>query len=180
MTKKTFINKFWLVVGFSLILIMPSLDAFAWGKGRSHEVVIVGHQRYHYHDGRFYRPAWFGFEFAVVSPPIGVVVRVLPFGYRTIIVGGGTYYYYDNIYYTTCPSGYIVVPAPVVTPTAVTVPAAQPQAASGETVTINVPNSNGSYTPVTLVKHNNGYIGPQGEYYPGHPTIEQLKALYGK
>jgi len=50
----------------------------------------------------------------------------------------------------------------------------------GEQITINVPNSNGSYTPVTLVKYGNGYIGPQGEYYPGNPTVEQLKALYGK
>jgi len=50
----------------------------------------------------------------------------------------------------------------------------------GDQITINVPNSNGSYTPVTLVKYGSGYIGPQGEYYPGNPTVEQLKALYGK
>ena len=25
-----------------------------------------------------------------------------------------------------------------------------------------------------------GFVGPQGEYYPGHPTVEQLKILYGK
>jgi len=165
---------------------MSSVDAFAWGGrvgrgGRLHEVVIVDHKRYHYHDGRFYRLGWFGFEVAVITPPIGVVVRILPFGYKAIIVGGATYYYYDNIYYASCPSGYIVVPAPLVTPTVVAVPVvAQTQVPIGETVTINVPNTNGSYTPVILVKHNNGYIGPQGEYYPGHPTVEQLKVLYGK
>jgi hypothetical protein len=47
-------------------------------------------------------------------------------------------------------------------------------------VTINVPNEKGDFTPVKLVKHDKGYIGPQGEFYADHPTVEQLKALYGK
>jgi hypothetical protein len=47
-------------------------------------------------------------------------------------------------------------------------------------VTVNVPNTNGSFTPVTLIKQKDGYIGPQGEYYPGNPTVDQLKVLYGK
>ena len=182
MMKKASRNRFWLVVVLSLLLLAPSTDAFAWDRGRSHhEVVMVGHKRYHFHDGRFYRPGRFEFEIAVFTPPIGAIVAVLPGGHRTTVVGGATYFYYDNVYYTACPSGYIVVPAPVVSSNVVAVPpVAQPQTLSGETVTINVPNANGSYTPVTLVKHNNGYIGPQGEYYPGHPTVEQLKALYGK
>jgi hypothetical protein len=183
MNKKIYAHKCWLVTVLSFILVMSSTNAFAWG-GRdrndrgSHrrEVVMVGHQTYHYHDGRFFRPGWFGFEIVVAIPPIGAIVTFLPFGHRTIIVGGLTYYYYDNVYYRACPSGYIVDPGPAVTVS----PAGQYQAVSGETVTINVPNSNGSYTPVTLVKRNNGYIGPQGEYYGGHPTVEQLKALYGK
>ena len=57
--------------------------------------------------------------------------------------------------------------------------AAQPKSALKDTATINIPNSKGGFTPVRLVKHNNGYIGPQGEFYAGHPTVEQLKALYG-
>jgi hypothetical protein len=56
---------------------------------------------------------------------------------------------------------------------------AQPKSALKDTATINIPNSKGGFTPVRLVKHNNGYIGPQGEFYAGHPTVEQLKALYG-
>ena len=162
-------------------------NAFAWDRGggshgHEREVVVVGHDRYHYRDGRFYRPGWFGFEFSVVVPPVGVVVSALPMGYGTIIVGGAPYYYYDNIYYTRVPSGYMVVQRPVVPPVVVSPPppVIQPQMPSGETVTINVPNSNGSYTPVTLVRRNNGYVGPQGEYYPTHPTVDQLKALYGR
>lgn len=183
MNKKTFANKFWLVAALSLILIMPSTDAFAWGGYRSlpprHEIVVVGRERYHYHNGRFYKRGFFGFF--VVAPRIGAIVTVLPFGHRTIVVAGVTYYYYDNVYYRAHHSGYVVVPAPVVNSNFVYLPAViQSQELYGETVTVNVPNSNGSYTPVTLTKRNNGYIGPQGEYYPAHPTVDQLKALYGK
>jgi len=186
MNKRVCTNKLWLIIGLCLWLSLSYSNAFAWGsqekpRGQRREVVIVGHQSYHYHDGRFYRPGWFGFEFMVNIPPIGAIVTNLPFGYRTIIVKGTPYYYCNNVYYRSCPSGYIVVPESAVTPDVVYVPiAVQPQPLSGETITINVPNANGSYTPVVLVKRNSGYVGPQGEYYSGNPTVDQLKALYGK
>jgi len=48
------------------------------------------------------------------------------------------------------------------------------------TVTVNIVNSNGSITPVTLRKQGVVYIGPRGETYPTLPTEEQLKqAGYG-
>jgi len=144
-----------------------------------HKVFIVRGERYHYYGGRFYRPWFLGFT--VVLPPIGAIVTTLPFGHRTIIVAGAPYYYYDGAYYRPYHSGYIIVPAPVVNSNAVaTTVVVQPQASSGNTVFINVPNSNGSYTPVMLVKQKDGYLGPQGEYYPGNPTVDELKALYGK
>ena len=46
-------------------------------------------------------------------------------------------------------------------------------------VVINVQNSNGSYTPVTLRRAGNQYIGPRGEYYSALPTEKQLKVAYG-
>jgi len=191
MTKNNSLSKLWMVLAFSLVIIMQSVNAFARpgmggpeGPHRGPEDITVRHERYRYHDNRFYRPVWFGlFEVVVDIPPIGVIVTVLPVGYRVIVVGDVTYYYYDNVYFTAYPPhGYIVVSAPVVNSNVVvaTSSVTQPQKISGETVTINVPNSNGSYTPVTLVKQKDGYLGLQGEYYPGHPTIEQLKVLYGK
>lgn len=183
MNRKIFAKNVWLVLSLSLIFTLSSTNAFARGReSRPHrEVVVVGHERYHYRYGRFYRPWFFGFEFAVAAPPIGAIVTFLPASRRSIISGGITYYYYDNIYYRACPSGYLVVTEPVINSNVTYAPpAAQYAMPSGQTVTINVPNSNGSYTPITLVKHNNGYIGPQGEYYSGNPTIDQLKALYGK
>ncbi len=184
MFKKTSVGKLWLTVGLIAVMAMPATNAFARGRGRGrshHEVVMVDHHRYHYRGGRFYRPGWFGLEFSVFSPPIGAIVRVLPFGYRTIVVAGAPYYYYDNVYYRSCPAGYIVVAQPVITPGVVVAPpvvATEPL--PQETITINVPNANGSYTSVKLVRRDNGYVGPQGEFYPGHPTVDQLKALYGK
>lgn len=270
MVKTMFRNKFWLVIGICLMVMLSSSDAFAWHRGGPREDVVVGPHRYHYRDGRFYRPGWFGFDFVVVAPPIGAVIKVLPPrrniiivrgvryyyydniyytdcpggyivvtppivvtpigtvvkvlpprhdtiivkdvryyyydniyytdcpdgyivatppigaiikvlspGYDTIIVKDVKYYYYNDVYYTDCPGGYIVVPAPAITPDVVSTPAEQPQAPSGETVIINIPNAGGGYTPVTLVKKEDGYIGPQGEYYQGHPTVDQLKVLYG-
>ena len=164
-------------------MVLQSTNAFARdrgdrddrGKARPREVITVGHQRYSYHDGRFYRPSLFSFEIAVAIPPLGAVVHFLPFGYRRLIIGGSTYYYYDNIYYRTCPTGYVVVSEPVVSQNVIAM-----QNLSGARVPINIPNSNGSYTTIILIKQGGGYLGPQGEYYPGNPTLEQLKSLYGK
>ena len=111
----------------------------------------------------------------------------------TIVISGVPYYYYSGEYYT--PSGDVLVAAtpPVAEPNvapapstpsaeATTAPAkVEPWATqpSGETVTVNVPNAGGGYTPVKLVKVDKGYIGPQGEFYKDHPTIAQLKVFYG-
>ena len=64
-----------------------------------------------------------------------------------------------------------MVPAPVVNSPA--------RFVAAETVVINIPNVNGSYTPVRLVKTDSGYIGPQGELYLNRPTVDQLRVLYG-
>jgi len=51
---------------------------------------------------------------------------------------------------------------------------------SGDTVTVNVPNSNGGYTAVVLRRSGNGYVGPQGEYYDQVPAVAQLQVMYGR
>lgn len=179
-------NKFRLFLITGLMFFMASNSVIVWAWTRSlpprHQVVEARGRRYHYHEGRFYRRPWFGFGFSVVTPPIGTVVTEIPHRYRTIRYGGIPYYYYDNIYYTEGSGGYYVVPEPVPNMDVEAEPAA-PQSQTlpaGTTITINIPNSNGGFTPVVLTKHNSGYIGPQGEYYSVNPTVEQLKALYGK
>ncbi len=51
--------------------------------------------------------------------------------------------------------------------------------AQANTVIINVNNSNGSITPVTLTRQGNIYVGPRGEQYTSLPTEEQLRKVYG-
>ena len=51
--------------------------------------------------------------------------------------------------------------------------------ASANTFVVNITNSNGSVTPVTLRKSGNVWIGPKGEQYSRIPTEEQLKPIYG-
>ena len=102
------------------------------------------------------------------------------------VIGGPDYYpyyYYDDI----DPSWYVDdAPAPVAgdvldaPPTQVVAnQAAPPRSTSSDIITIGVPNAKGGFTSVKLVKCPGGYIGPQGEFYAGHPTVEQLKVLYG-
>ena len=46
-------------------------------------------------------------------------------------------------------------------------------------VTVNVQNSNGSFTPVTLHPVGSQWVGPRGEYYDSMPTVGQLRQVYG-
>jgi hypothetical protein len=52
---------------------------------------------YHYHNGIFYTPASKGF--VIVRPVRGVRVKVLPVGYRKIVVGPRPYFYYYGTFY---------------------------------------------------------------------------------
>lgn len=77
-----------------------------------HYVVHFHDDRYYFHGGIWYRP--FGSRFVVVSPPIGIVVPLLPAFYTTIWVGGIPYYYANNVYYVWDPArdGYVVTNPP--------------------------------------------------------------------
>lgn len=155
----------------------------------------------------YYWPYW-GAGVTFVAPPIGAVVEYLPDGYTTFVVNGVQYYSCGGYYFRACPSGYVIVSPPEVAASTTPEPSAQalksqasgtppeqgssvtaPQAASaagaaaksdGAVVTINIPNASGGFTAVKLTKYKDGYKGPQGEFYQGHPAVDELKALYGK
>jgi len=184
------ISRLRVVIILCLALALFCSDASAARGGRGGG----GGGRHYYRDGRWYRHGWLGFDVAVSALAIGALIDSLPPRYTTVVYGGVPYYYYDNVYCRPYPyGGYVVVPAPVMTqpvvvapelpqPVVVTTPApvAQPQAQTPGTVTINIPNSRGGYTAITLRRSGNGFVGPQGEYYSEHPTVDQLKTLYGK
>ena len=46
-------------------------------------------------------------------------------------------------------------------------------------ITVNIQNSNGSFTPVILRQAGAQWVGPKGEYYDAMPSVGQLRPVYG-
>ena len=199
-------NRLWIVAVLCLVLALSSEDAFArgWrGGGRGSRRGGIGRGRgfagrrgsYYYRGGRWYRHGWLGSDIFFSALVAGALIDSLPSGYTRVVYGGVPYYYYDGYYYRPYRNGgYVVVEPPVAVqpvvaqpaiaaPTPVTAaPTEQPQAQVQipDELIVNIPNTHGGYTKVTLKKSGDGFAGPQGEYYPGHPSVQQLKVLYGK
>jgi len=129
---------------------------------------------YYYLEGTYYRETPSGY--VIVSAPRGAIITALPERHKVIAYENTDYYYYNSAYYIKQPAGYTVVTPPpsVVSSNAPSVEAPE------KTIVVTVPNPNGSYIPVTLQKYSDGYVGPNGEFYPDYPTIDQLKAMYAK
>ncbi|MFA5143437.1 MAG: DUF6515 family protein [Candidatus Omnitrophota bacterium] len=151
--------------------------------------LIMGGLEYYYWEGMFYR--MMEGRYVIVSAPIGAVVTTIPQGSQPVIVDGIPYYNINGVTYMYTPQGYQVVPQPktiiiknytVEEKTSAPATTAKGTVASNseESFTVNIPNSKGGYTAVTLKRSGNGFIGPQGEYYTEFPKIEQLKVMYGK
>ncbi len=51
---------------------------------------------------------------------------------------------------------------------------------AADTVTVKVPNNDGTTTPVTLKRSGDVWVGPKGETYKTIPTSEELRPIYGK
>ncbi len=163
--------------------------------------LIAGGLALLYSEGMFYRYTRAGY--IVVTPPMGAVVPALPPGYTMVYANGMPYYYYGYTYYSPVPNGYVVAAPPVIpaappvappmiaqSPVAAA-PAAAPAASQSavanpapdtnrDVYDIYIPNGNGSYTSITLRKTEKGFLGPQGEFYVDHPTVEQLRERYTK
>jgi len=105
----------------------------------------------------------------------------------------GAGYYYDGPYYPpedayidpsiiyqpAVPSVTVVEPPPtesIVQPAVTTPVTVDIQ----DSYTVNIPNDKGGYTAVILNRSREGFIGPQGEFYPEFPKVWQLKLMYGK
>jgi hypothetical protein len=128
-------------------------------------------ERYYYRGGNWHKSGWFGFGAVVSALAIGAFIEALPPNHQTVVVEGNSYYHDDRYYYRPLPEGgYVVVSTPVVVQTQFPIPA---------TSIINIPNSRGGYTSITLIRSGNGFVGPQGEYYQSYPSVEQLREMYG-
>ena len=188
MLKQTLRLRSALVLALGLALLCSSAFAQGWwgnrgdqrqnNRGNSRQVDPRDSRsydrgdRYHYRDGRWYSRGWFGWEFAVAALTVGAIVESLPPQHSTIIVENTPYYYDNTVYYRQLPDGaYVVVQPPALV---------SPPVQTSGMLTINVPNSRGGYTAVDLRSSGGGFVGPQGEYYPETPSVEQLRAMYGR
>lgn len=126
---------------------------------------------YSFVDGLFYLPGSGGF--AIVTPPVGLVIPVLPPGCTVVMVGPRTYYHAQGVYYVRAAEGYAVAQLPT------QAAPAQQATALPPNVTVVLENANGSRTPVTLTRTADGWQGPKGELYDAIPTQEQLRPYYG-
>ncbi|WP_051230339.1 DUF6515 family protein [Epilithonimonas caeni] len=78
---------------------------------RNNTVVVYSGVSYHYANGYFYKPHRSGY--VVVTPPVGLRVRVLPVGYTNVVIGGRTYFYFGGVYYIQeQPNSYEIVEIP--------------------------------------------------------------------
>jgi hypothetical protein len=165
---------------FLLLAVVPLLVVFC-------SKSFAGYNYCHnYYGGMRDNYGWnnfdFGINFNYGYPPAGAVFSNQPFSYPGIYPVGIPGYYYGNNYltpYTLFPASQTVqetVPAAA----APTMTEAENMAKNGSFIVISIPKKDGGFVPVRLMKHGNGYIGPQGEFYAGHPTVDQLSALYGE
>jgi hypothetical protein len=177
-----------MTIGFVICLLAGSADfAVAHGGGRFHDG---------FRGGGFHGYGFGGYRHGFFYPHTlgGFFIGSQWFWGPTVVMAGVPYYYYSGVYYipdgdylvaTVPPTVAKTVVAPAQSLTTDTVSATTKKSDKlndemGDTVVVNVPNEHGGYTGVKLVRSDKGYIGPQGEYYPNHPTVNELKVLYGK
>ncbi|MBF0493862.1 MAG: hypothetical protein HQL28_01875 [Candidatus Omnitrophica bacterium] len=141
------------------------------GNNRVEERHYNGGDRHYYQDGHYYKRGWFGLGTIVAALAIGAYIESLPPRHTTVVVQGTQYYHDDRYYYRQVPEGgYVVVTAPAIAEAPYPIP---------EPSTINIPNRRGGYTSVMLIRSGNGFVGPQGEFYPNYPSVDQLRTVYG-
>ena len=154
---KNYLGKIAIVGVLCMAFLIQPAQAYAW-----------------WHGGWGWRGGW-GWGW----PVVGAVA--LGAAATSIWIANHQYYYYDGLYYDYTPQGYVMVAPPVAT-TVVAAPqvlVTQTQAAD-DVITLNIPNDKGGYSAVVIKKSGNGFVGPQGEFYPDFPKVSQLKIMYGK
>jgi len=92
---------------------------------------------------------------------------------RSNYIGPSDYSYIDPIY----------IDGPLVLTKAPSTPALAPvpnlSITQTQEYTVNIPNTRGWYNTVVIKRSGDGFVGPQGEYYPEFPKIFQLQMKYG-
>ncbi len=161
----------------SLLIIQPTLS-YAWhGHSRTSVSFNFGVWPDRYYYAPYYYPYYYPYDYPYYTyyrePYYSAPVAVVSSSYQPVVVNGATYYVNNGVYYIYTQYGYQAVASPVGPPVSAGTDTA-------DSFTINVPNDKGGYTTVVLKRSGNGYIGPQGEYYPEFPKVSKLQVMYGK
>lgn len=152
-----------------------------------------GHQRGHGHNHYKSHHDWFFVNYYEPRPYFPGRIYSLPRQAKFVWAGGERYYSYRGIYYkpSSCGTYYTIVDDPYereqVSNTTInhfyqgnTSQAAADTIGNQSEFDVNIYNSKGEMVTVKIKKLDNGYIGPQGEFYPEFPKIAQLKEMYTK
>ncbi len=133
-------------------------------------------QAYEHGRGRHHRPYYVKDHY----PSSGQVVVRFPNSVISVVIGGRKYDYCDGVFYRKHGPRYVVV-AP---PREIIVADTRDHGRDADDVqgvfTVHIPNSGGGYTTVIVKRSGDGFVGPQGEFYPEFPKVEQLKVMYAK
>ena len=129
---------------------------------------------YYYSDGQYYQRA--NEEFDSVPPPVGAVVGALPAEYVSVTIGGVEYATYNGVYYMNTAGGYEVADPPAGFEGVLI--AAATDNPNAIVVSLPDPSTSGQFVDIPLTRSGDGFVGPQGEYYPEFPPIEQLREMY--
>lgn len=111
-TIQEFLTKFTFTIAL-LIGLSSNLQAqrIVRAVPRNNTVVVYSGVSYRYANGCYYKPHHSGF--VVVTPPVGLRVRILPVGYTNVIIGGRAYFYFGGVYYIQLqPNSYEIVEIP--------------------------------------------------------------------
>ena len=140
-------------------------------------------RNYFYEDGMFFRKA--GFGFVAIAPPMGVIVPVLPFGYAAFHYGPGLdFYCMGGIYYRHVPEGYMVVPEDEFERNRRRERHGDRHGSRGNSrereYSEYIPDTDGTITSVKFEKSDSGYLGFQGEFRDGKPSMFGLSMLFSQ
>lgn len=167
------------------VVIQPPVGAVVPVLPPGYTTVVMNGIPYYYYGYTYYAPSPNGY--VVVQPPVAAASVIAP----PVITPLAAAVAPAPAPISAMPAAAPSMTAPQAAPQQVPAPSQAAQAAAPDEddkptsdgdnkFDIYIPNNNGSYTLVTLMKTDKGFLGPQGEFYEDHPTVEQLRKRYNK
>jgi hypothetical protein len=171
----------YVVVGAPVVRVLPPY----------YRVVVIGGVAYYVVDDVYYRPGPGGYVVVERPPEPAKVVAPAPEppgNTRTLYVPKKDSDGFVPVTLKKIDGGYLGPQGefyPTMPPVALLtemygIPEMLRDGPSDRSYFIHVPNKDGqTYTRVELIRRDNGFVGPQGEFYPIMPSVAHLAQMYG-